>query len=99
MPDRPASRASQVLSTSPPSGVVAPRPVTTTSVAGVLMETSWTAGRVGRGQRGGARRPPGGRGPGGPPPFFFLLLVAGPPGFFFSGSASGEGAAELFSPP
>src|SRR5215218_8134992 len=31
-PDRPASRASHVLATSPPSGVVAPRPVTTTSV-------------------------------------------------------------------
>src|SRR3954469_10859303 len=36
-PDRPASSASQVLSTSAPRGVVAPSPVTTTSVADVLM--------------------------------------------------------------
>src|SRR3954451_441686 len=36
-PDRPARRASQVVSTSPPRGVVAPSPVTTTSVADVLM--------------------------------------------------------------
>src|SRR5687768_15766662 len=36
-PDFPARRASQVLATSPPSGVVAPRPVTTTSLADVLM--------------------------------------------------------------
>ena len=36
-PDRPASSASQVLATSPPRGVVAPSPVTTTSVD-VLMD-------------------------------------------------------------
>src|SRR3954470_10441389 len=53
-PDRPASSASQVLWTSPPSGVVAPRPVTTTSVD-VLMwvppGTRWCwARRPGRGR-------------------------------------------------
>src|SRR3954454_12411480 len=36
-PDRPASSASQVEATSPPRGVLAPSPVTTTSAVGVLM--------------------------------------------------------------
>ncbi len=37
MPDRPASMASQVEAASPPSGVVAPSPVTTTSSVTVRM--------------------------------------------------------------
>src|SRR3954468_1851943 len=49
-PDRPASSASQVEATSPPRGVVAPSPVTTTSAVGVLMDvppgTDWPVGRV-----------------------------------------------------
>src|SRR5690349_6797942 len=62
-PDRPASSASQVLATSPPSGVVAPSPVTTTSAVDVLMEFLLNGGRGGRGvaalqgpRRGCARR-------------------------------------------
>src|SRR3954453_9144380 len=47
-PDRPASRASHVLATSGPSGVVAPRPVTTTSVADVLMVFLPERGTAGR---------------------------------------------------
>src|SRR5215207_1341411 len=38
-PDRPASRPSQVEATSPPSGVVAPRPVTTTRCASVSRDS------------------------------------------------------------
>src|SRR5688500_16327521 len=64
-PDRPARSASQVLATAPPRGRVAPRPVTTTSVADVLMGSpperavGWqSSGRarpvVGRARRGSA---------------------------------------------
>src|SRR3954468_101736 len=72
-PDRPASSASQVLGTSPPRGVVAPSPVTTTSAVDVLMSSSWgllagrpggwavcclPAGGGGAGGRGPAKGPP-----------------------------------------
>src|SRR3954463_15236723 len=57
-PDRPASSASQVLATSPPRGVVAPSPVTTMSVAGVLMTVFLLGHRPGG--RGGGEGPPAG---------------------------------------
>src|SRR3954464_7846839 len=47
MPDRPASSASHVLATSPPSGVVAPSPVTTTSLVEVLIGIPSRRGRPG----------------------------------------------------
>src|SRR5690606_9527270 len=43
-PDSPASAAAHVLGTSPPSGVVAPRPVTTTSIC-LLMDSPEVGGR------------------------------------------------------
>src|SRR3954451_9266272 len=43
IPDRPASSADQVDATSPPTGVVAPSPVTTTAVVSVM-----TSGRDAR---------------------------------------------------
>src|SRR3954453_4140833 len=70
-PDRPASSASQVLGTSPPRGVVAPSPVTTTSAVDVLMDfllKEW---------RGPGKAPPAGsrceRGQGGPSSALVLL--------------------------
>src|SRR4051812_31073354 len=45
-PDSPASRAAQVLGASPPTGDVAPRPVTTTRVALICWFTS--CGHAGR---------------------------------------------------
>src|SRR3954471_14773664 len=51
-PDFPARRASQVLATSPPRGVVAPRPVTTTSAVDVLMDFLLNGGRTAGGAAG-----------------------------------------------
>src|SRR5688500_4294517 len=60
-PDRPASRASQVLSTSGPRGVVAPSPVTTTSVADVLIALPPGTAAGGRGRWSRVPPPAGGR--------------------------------------
>src|SRR3954453_3734268 len=46
IPDRPASNASHVLATSPPSGVVAPRPVMTTSLLMVIPLSGRAAGKA-----------------------------------------------------
>src|SRR3954470_4978444 len=62
-PDVPARRASQVLATSPPRGVVAPSPVTTTSAVDVLMDFLLNGGRMAGGTAGpgpaAGRRDPG----------------------------------------
>src|SRR3954462_8702157 len=84
-PDFPASRASQVLATSPPSGVVAPRPVTTTSEADVLMRfllERWPAGR-GRGVL--------------QPWFFSMKLIASPTVLMLPSSSSGMATPNLSS--
>jgi hypothetical protein len=51
-PDRPASMADQVDATSPPNGVVAPRPVTTTRWESVSRESVMQGRPLGRGRSG-----------------------------------------------
>src|SRR5690606_23158088 len=62
MPDRPSRSADQDEATSPPTGVVAPSPVTTTRTRSLLTLSSLLIGGAGRpaAPRGvsGARRPP-----------------------------------------
>src|SRR4051812_9604150 len=96
-PDRPASRASQVLGTSPPRGVVAPSPVTTTSAVDVLMDfllKEW---------RGPGKAPlqdpaaSGGRGVLRQPWFFSMKLIASPTVLMLPSSSSGMATPNLSS--
>src|SRR3954451_22537331 len=101
-PDRPASSASQVLATSPPSGVVAPSPVTTTSAVDVLMGfPPGAAGRkAGSGPSAGPRRElASGGGQGGPSAYWFfsMKLIASPTVLMLPSSSSGMATPNLSS--
>src|SRR4051812_8017401 len=83
-PDRPASSPPHVLATPPPSGVVAPRPVTTTSLVDVLMCLPSR-----RGWPGSRTRPQ--------PWFFSMKLIASPTVLMLPSSSSGMATPNLSS--